>query len=117
MSPFWIAIAATLPIVLGLIVAYPLWRMRLEIIGNVTGATTIFMVTIGMIVREWMALEQIRIARCPDTETFCPPDPGNFAKFATYGFIGLAQVVALFLISLRVERRLRNRGVAPEWRS
>jgi hypothetical protein len=117
LSPLWIAIASTVPILLGLIVAMPLWYLRLEVIGNVTGATLIFMMTIGMIAREWMALENLRLAKCPDTDTFCPPDPGNFTKFAIYGFIGLAQVVVLFLISLRVERMIRNRGVAPEWRS
>ena len=117
MSPVWLGVASTLPIALGLLVAWPLWARRQEAIGNIAGATLIFMVTIGMITREWLALEQIRLARCPDPDTFCLPDPGNFTKFAIYGFIGLAQVFALFMISLSVERRIRNRGVAPEWRS
>ena len=117
MSPFWIAIGSTVPLALGLVVAAPLWYMRHEIIGNITGATLIFMTTVGMIAREWMELENKRLANCPDTETFCLPDPGNFNKFALYAFLGLAQVVVLFLVSLRVERSIRNRGVAPEWRS
>jgi len=117
LSPVWLGVAGTLPIALGLLVAWPLWTRRQEAIGNIAGATLIFMVTIGMITREWLSLEQVRIAKCPDPDTFCPPDPGNFTKFAIYGFIGLAQVFALFMISLNVERRIRNRGVAPEWRS
>ena len=116
MSPVWLGVASTVPIALGLLVAWPLWAMRQETIGNIAGSTLIFMLTIGMIFREWFALEEIRLARCPP-DTFCLPDPGNFTKFAIYAFIGLAQVFALFMISLNVEKRIRNRGVAPEWRS
>ena len=40
----------------------------------------------------------------------------RFTRFAIYAFIGLAEVFALFALSLRVEKKLRDRDYAPEWR-
>jgi hypothetical protein len=37
-------------------------------------------------------------------------------RYAIYASIGLVEALALFLISLTVERRLRERAYAPEWR-
>ena len=37
-------------------------------------------------------------------------------RFAIYASIGLGEVFLLFTISLAVERRIRNRDYAPEWR-
>ena len=37
-------------------------------------------------------------------------------RYAVYAGIGFVEVVALFMVSLTVERRMRNRHYAPEWR-
>ena len=42
-------------------------------------------------------------------------EPSASARFAIYASIGLG-VFLLFTISLAVERRIRNRDYAPEWR-
>ena len=39
-----------------------------------------------------------------------------FTRFAIYAFIALFEVMGLFMLSLRVETKLRRRGYAPEWR-
>ena len=39
-----------------------------------------------------------------------------FTRFATYGLIGLAEACVLFVVSIRVEERIRRRSFAPEWR-
>jgi hypothetical protein len=46
----------------------------------------------------------------------CFPQPDAFTRFAVYAFIALFEVIVLFMYSLRVERKLRDRGYAPEWR-
>jgi uncharacterized membrane protein YuzA (DUF378 family) len=42
--------------------------------------------------------------------------PSAFARFGIYAFIGLAEVFVLFSLSLRVEKKQRDRDYAPEWR-
>jgi len=42
--------------------------------------------------------------------------PANFVRYAIYAGIGFLEVIALFLVSLTVEQRIRNRRYAPEWR-
>ena len=37
-------------------------------------------------------------------------------RYAIYAAIGFVEVVAVFMASLSVERRIRNRHYAPEWR-
>ena len=49
--------------------------------------------------------------------TDCFPSSNPFTRYAIYAFVGLAEVIALFLISLAAERRMRDRDTAPEWRS
>ena len=54
--------------------------------------------------------------RCLDAGYACWPEPSAFTRYAIYAFIGLFEVFAVFMWSLRVERRIRNRDYAPEWR-
>ena len=53
---------------------------------------------------------------CLDAGEFCWPVPSEFTRFAIYAFIGLAEVFALFSLSLFFEKKLRDRDYAPEWR-
>lgn len=112
---YWIAIAGTVPGVLGLIAAYPLWRRSEAILGNIAAAAIIFAFAFGMIWREHVELDRI-IKACLDAGTVCWPEPSAFTRFAIYAFIGLAQVFLVFSLSLRVENRIRRRDYAPEWR-
>jgi hypothetical protein len=54
---------------------------------------------------------------CQATETLCPPsDPSDFTKIVAYGVVAMCQVMILFLVSLGIERRLRNSEYDPAWR-
>jgi hypothetical protein len=111
----WIALMLTAPPVMGLLVALPLWYRKEMILGNATGTLVIFGAAIAMIVRESIALDQITQG-CLDAGTVCWPEPSAFVRYVIYAVIGLLEVFGLFTFSLNVEKRVRNRGYAPEWR-
>jgi len=111
----WIALMLTAAPVAGALVAYPTWRGGQIILGNLAGTAAIFAAALAMILRESVELSQVTQA-CLDAGYTCWPDPSAFTRYAVYAFIGLIEVFGLFLWSLRVERRIRNRNYAPEWR-
>ena len=111
----WIGIGLTLPLVIGLLVAWPIWLTGQPILGNVAGTIVIFGAAIALIMREHTALDLV-VQACIEQGTTCWPSPSAFTRFAVYAFIGLAQVIALFTISISVETRHRRKGYAPEWR-
>ena len=107
-------VAAPLPI--GMLIATPLWRRGETILGNVAGTVVIFGTAFALIFREWAALDALQRACFDVGYAACFPDPPAFMRYAIYASIGLVEALALFLISLTVERRLRERAYAPEWR-
>jgi hypothetical protein len=110
----WIALMLTAPPVVSLLAAYPFWRKGGMIFGNIAGTAIIFGTAFSLIMREYVELDRITQA-CLDAGDICFPEPSAFTRFAIYAFIGLFEVFALFALSLRVERKMRNRGYAPEW--
>jgi hypothetical protein len=112
---FWIGIAATVPGITGLVVAYPFWRRDEAIFGNIIATSIIFGFAFAMIWREHVELDRI-VQACLDEGRVCWPSPSAFTRFALYAFIGLVEVFAVFSLSLRVEERIRRRDYAPEWR-
>ena len=46
----------------------------------------------------------------------CWPVPSAFTRFAIYASVALLEVIVLFSLSMVVEKRMRNRDYAPEWR-
>lgn len=111
----WIAIAATVPGVLGLIAASLFWRRSDAIFGNIVATAIIFAFSFGLIWREHVELDAI-IKGCLDAGTVCWPEPAAFTRYAIYAFVGLLQVFIVFTLSIRVEERIRRREYAPEWR-
>jgi hypothetical protein len=111
---FWIALGLTAAPAAGWLIAYPIWRMGMPILGNIAGTIVIFAIAIGLIMREHVELDRIVQACLAKGET-CWPEPSAFTRFAIYAFIALFEVIALFLVSLRVETALRRRGYDPEW--
>jgi hypothetical protein len=111
----WIALMLTVAPIAGVLVAYPIWRAGQIILGNLAGTAVIFGTALAMILRESVEVHQATEA-CLDAGYTCWPDPSAFTRYAIYAFIGLIAVFGLFLWSLRVERRMRNRNYAPEWR-
>ena len=111
----WIALMATVPGLLGALVAYPCWKGRQPILGNIAGSVVIFGSALALILRESAALDAVG-RRCIDAGYYCFPSPSAFSRYAIYAFLALFEVFALFTISLRVEQKIRRSGYDPEWR-
>jgi len=115
LSWFWITLAATAPLAGGLLVAWPIWLSGQPILGNIAGTIVIFGAAVGLIMREHAELD-VLVQACIEMGTTCWPTPSAFTRFAVYAFIGLAQVIVLFTLSISVESRQRRKRYAPEWR-
>jgi hypothetical protein len=111
----WIAVELTAIPIAAFIVAFPLWRKEQFIFGNIAAAAVIFAAGIALILREHVELDRI-VQDCLDAGTVCWPEPGAFTRFALYASIALLEIFTVFSLSLRVERRRRERDYAPEWR-
>lgn len=112
----WIAVMATAPLLLGFLVAWPVWNAKEPILGNLAATAVIFAAAFALILRENTEIDRLT-RQCFDAGFVCRADPSSFVRFAIYAAIGLLEEMAIFMTSLQVERRLRNRGVAPEWRA
>jgi hypothetical protein len=111
----WIALALTAPPMVGGLIALPIWQKGQPILGNLAGTIVIFGAAMALIMREHVELDRVSQA-CLDRGVVCWPDPSAFTRFAIYAFIALFEVMVLFMLSLRVEAKLRRRGYDPEWR-
>jgi hypothetical protein len=111
----WVALMSTAPAIVAVLVAIPFWRHGAMIFGNIVGTAVIFGTAMGLILREHAELDRATEA-CLAVGNTCWPDPSAFARYAIYSSIGLVEVVALFCLSLAVEKRMRGRDYAPEWR-
>jgi hypothetical protein len=112
---FWITMMATVPLVVGHLVAYPFWRKNQAIFGNIIGTAVMFTSAFAMILREHAITDRL-VQRCLDEGTTCWPEPSAFTRYAIYASIALLEAIILFSLSLRVEERMRGRDYAPEWR-
>lgn len=111
----WIALMLIGPPIVGVLAAYPFWRSREMIFGNLVGTTVILGAAFALILRESIEIEQVT-RQCLQAGYTCWPSPSAFARYAIYAGIGMIEVFALFAWSLNVEARIRNRAYAPEWR-
>ena len=111
----WIVLMCVVPMPFAVGVAAIGWRKNQMILGNIAGAAVIFGAALLSIFREYAVLDRLT-QQCLDAGTTCWPQPSAFVRYAIYGAIGLIEVIAVFLFSLRVERRMRERDYAPEWR-
>jgi hypothetical protein len=112
---FWIALALTVPPLVGGLVALPFWLKGEPIFGNIAGTAVIFGAAVALIMRERVQLD-LMARGCLEQGFVCWPEPSAFTRFAIYAFIALFEVIGLFSLSLRVEAKIRRRGYAPEWR-
>ena len=111
----WIALMAAAPGLLGVLLAYPVWRKEEFILGNLAGSAIILGFAFALIFRESAEVDRVTRA-CLDAGYTCWPTPSAFTRYAIYAGLGFLEVVALFMVSLTVERRMRNQHYAPEWR-
>jgi hypothetical protein len=112
---FWITLELTVTPAIGLLVALPFWRKGGMIFGNIAGTVIIFGSAFALIMREYVEIDRM-VQACLDAGEPCFAHPSEFTRFAIYAFIGLAEVFALFTLSLRAERKQRDRDYSPEWR-
>jgi len=112
---YWIALELTVVPIVGLLIALPLWLKDQPIFGNIAATVLIFGSAFGLILREHLQIEAV-VGKCLDEGIPCFPHPEAFTRFAVYAFIALFEVIAVFLFSLRVERKRRRRGYDPQWR-
>jgi hypothetical protein len=112
---FWITLELTVTPLVAFLVALPFWRQGGMIFGNIAGTVVIFGSAFGLIMREYVELDRI-VNACLEAGDVCWPEPSAFTRFAVYAFIGLIEVFALFTLSLRAEKKRRDRDYAPEWR-
>jgi len=112
---FWITLELTVTPLVAFLVALPFWRQGGMIFGNIAGTVVIFGSAFGLIMREYVEIDRI-VNACLEAGDVCWPEPGAFTRFAIYAFIGLIEVFALFTLSLRAEKKRRDRDYAPEWR-
>ena len=101
----------------GMLVAALLWRKQQGLLGNLAGMAVIFGTAIVFILKESTELD-VLINNCIDAgSTDCFPSSNSFTRYAIYACLALAEIIVMFLVGLRVERRMRDRDFAPEWRS
>ena len=115
LSWFWIVLALVVPSALAGLIAYPIWRSGQAILGNVAGTLIIMGTAMGLIMREHVVLDRV-VQACLGQGFTCWPEPSAFMRYSIYAIIGMAEVIALFMVSLKVEAHFRRRDYAPEWR-
>jgi hypothetical protein len=115
LSWFAIVLMAIVPPIAGGLIAYPFWRKRQPILGNIAGSVVIFGAALMLILRESVELDRLT-RQCIDAGYYCFPTPTSFSRYAIYAFIALFEVFALFTVSLSVENKIRRSGYDPEWR-
>jgi hypothetical protein len=111
----WITLGLAVPPVVAVLAAIPLWRRQQWIFGNILGTVLIFTAALALIFREYVEID-LAVTACLDEGVTCFPEPSAFTRFGIYAAIGLLEIFALFMLSLTVERRRRQRDFAPEWR-
>ena len=111
----WITLMAVAPLPVALAVAFPIWRAKQPILGNLAGTAIIFGTALALILRESVEIAAL-VHRCLDAGYSCWPHPPVIVRHAVYATIGFVQVIALFMISLKVEKDIRRQHYSPEWR-
>ena len=111
----WIALELTAAPVMGLLVTLPFWRMGAMILRQPHRHGGHPRLGFRADFREYVEIDRL-VQACLDEGVVCFPDPSAFTRFAIYASIAMIEVFILFSVSLMVERRLRERDYAPEWR-
>ncbi len=110
MNLTWVAVAATVPLLLGLVAALPFWLRRVtDEMGSIAGAAVVLLFVIAFIAREYGEVELIT-ARCIAAEVGCRFVPSPFTRFGIFGGIGMLQIFLIFAAGLSIEERLRRRA-------
>lgn len=111
-----LAAAAVLPLLIALPVAALFWRRRRSSIGTVLGIGVVLVAAVGFMALEYGEGLHYR-ALCAEQNLPCPPSkPSDFVKIFSYGLVGMADVMLVFLVGSGVEARQQRRRRSVEWR-
>jgi hypothetical protein len=112
----WLAVAATVPLAFGFLIAWPFWRKGMTTFGSSVGAGIIFMAGAALIGREFTELERLTEQCLAETGFECVFKPSAFARFAVYAGIALVEVFILFDASIAADRRHYRKHFPSEWK-
>ena len=120
MNWLWVAAALTVPTIVGILMAFPVWRWGTNpTIGAILGAFPVFIATVALIGREFIEIQQF-YGECRTLlrrHIVCHElSPDEFTRFAIYCFIRMLEVFLLFYMSAVIEGRKREREFAAPWR-
>jgi hypothetical protein len=105
----WVYWALWLPLVIGLLAAWPFWMKRVtDELGSIVGCGFVFIFALAFVAREYGEVEMIT-RKCVDAGIGCHFHPTPFIRYGAFAGIALSQVFLIFLAGLSVEERLRRR--------
>lgn len=107
-----ILIVLVAPTALGLLVAWPFWARRQEVVGNAVGAGVLFAAIIFLIGSTFVA-DMRADAACTAGLARCGSRVDAHMPFLTYAFLGIVDACVLFWISLKVEERHAPKSWLP----
>lgn len=115
-SFLWLATAVVVPLIVACAVAWPFWRkVTRDPVSTILDCFVVCGFAVALVARELVSLRAFT-RDCVELEMACSYHPEPFTRFFLYGSIALARVFSLFVIGWKIEDRLRQREVAPEWR-
>ena len=115
LSWFWIAVALTVPPVVGTAWSHSRSGCRNNRFSAIWPHVIIFGAAIALIGREHIELERITQA-CLDQGRTCWPNLERLRTLRDLRVHCALRGDGAFSLSLKVETRIRRRGYAPEWR-
>src|SRR5262245_17313381 len=108
MHILWIGVASTLPLLVALLAAWPIWARGVgDEIGSIAGAGVIFVFVIVFIGREFAEIQQLS-EQCRAANIGCRFVPAPFTRYAIYAIVGMAEVFVVFVVGLWKEERMRR---------
>jgi Co/Zn/Cd efflux system component len=102
-----IAAACTVPLVMAAPLVAFCWHRRHVMAGTIAGAGVCF---VGFVF--FAAWDFAEALNSPPPITA----PSIFTKIAAYGFVAMAQVMVVFLVSQSIEKRISDRDRDGAWR-
>jgi hypothetical protein len=111
-----VGLAATIPLVVAIVAAAPLWRRRQWLLGTIAGAGLVFLAALPIAFTEYAELVRLDF-ECRESGLNCSRRyPSDFTRGAIFAMLAMAQVMILFVIGGRVEERARRKGYDERWR-
>jgi hypothetical protein len=108
----WPLVAAqiAIPLPVGLVIAWFLWRKSQWIVGNVVGSGAILVGTFVCFFDQFVNGLRLSVA-CDEQGLICIMHPSLFMMLATFVTIGFVQIAILYLTGASAEQRAAQRAL------